>query len=75
MADAKLLRTSVEITGETKDGGPVTFSASGKAIEFPGYLRAYVEGSDDPNAELANQDTVLPKLSVGDQVWSPDKMD
>jgi DNA topoisomerase I len=75
MADAKLLRTSVEITGETNDGGPVTFSASGKAIEFPGYLRAYVEGSDDPNAELADQDTVLPKLSVGDQVWSPDKLD
>lgn len=75
MADAKLLRTSVEITGETTDGGPATFTASGKAIEFPGYLRAYVEGSDDPNAELADQDTVLPKLSVGDQVWSPDKLD
>jgi DNA topoisomerase-1 len=75
MADAKLLRTSVEITGETNDGGPVTFTASGKAIEFPGYLRAYVEGSDDPSAELADQDTVLPKLAVGDQVWSPDKLD
>jgi DNA topoisomerase-1 len=75
MADAKMLRTSVEISGETNDGGPVTFNASGKAIEFPGYLRAYVEGSDDPNAELAEQDTVLPKLAVGDQVWSPDKLD
>ena len=75
MADAKMLRTSVEITGETNDGGPVTFNASGKAIEFPGYLRAYVEGSDDPSAELADQDTVLPKLAVGDQVWSPDKLD
>jgi DNA topoisomerase-1 len=75
MADAKLLRTSVEITGDTTDGGPVTFTASGKAIEFPGFLRAYVEGSDDPSAELADQDTVLPKLAVGDQVWSPDKLD
>jgi DNA topoisomerase-1 len=75
MADAKLLRTSVEITGETNDGAPATFNASGKAIEFPGYLRAYVEGSDDPSAELADQDTVLPKLAVGDQVWSPDKLD
>ena len=75
MADAKLLRTSVEITGETNDGAPATFNASGKAIEFPGYLRAYVEGSDDPNAELADQDTLLPKLAVGDQVWSPDKLD
>ena len=75
MADAKMLRTSVEITGETNDGAPATFNASGKAIEFPGYLRAYVEGSDDPSAELADQDTVLPKLAVGDQVWSPDKLD
>lgn len=75
MADAKMLRTTVEITGETNDGAPVTFTASGKAIEFAGYLRAYVEGSDDPNAELAEQDTVLPKLAVGDQVWSPDKLD
>jgi len=75
MADAKLLRTSVEITGETGNGTPATFNASGKAIEFAGYLRAYVEGSDDPSAELLEQDTVLPKLAVGDQVWSPDKMD
>ncbi len=75
MADAKLLRTSVEITGETGNGVPATFNASGKAIEFAGYLRAYVEGSDDPSAELLEQDTVLPKLTVGDQVWSPDKMD
>ena len=75
MADAKLLRTSVEMTGETSNGVPATFNASGKAIEFAGYLRAYVEGSDDPSAELLEQDTVLPKLSVGDQVWSPDKMD
>lgn len=74
MADAKLLRTSVEIAGETSTGVAATFNASGKAIEFAGYLRAYVEGSDDPSAELLEQDTVLPKLSVGDQVWSPDKM-
>ncbi len=75
MADAKLLRTSVEITGETSNGTPATFNASGKAIEFAGYLRAYVEGSDDPSAELLEQDTVLPKLAVGDQVFSPDKLD
>ena len=75
MADAKLLRTSVEITGETSNGTPATFNASGKAIEFAGYLRAYVEGSDDPSAELLEQDTVLPKLAVGDQVFSPAKLD
>ena len=75
MADAKMLRTTVEITGETNDGAPVTFNASGNAIEFAGYLRAYVEGSDDPAAELGEQESVLPKLAVGEQVWPPDKLD
>ncbi|HET9706145.1 MAG TPA: type I DNA topoisomerase [Vicinamibacterales bacterium] len=75
MADAKMLRTTVEITGETNDGAPATFNASGNAIEFAGFLRAYVEGSDDPAAELGEQESVLPKLAVGEQVWPPDKLD
>ena len=32
------------------------FEASGKIIDFPGYLRAYVEGSDDPESELADRE-------------------
>ena len=67
MADARLLRTTLEITAPGPDGEAV-FSASGKAVQFPGFLRAYVEGSDDPAAELGDQETVLPKLSVGDEV-------
>jgi DNA topoisomerase I len=67
MADARVLRTSVEITADGPDG-PATFAASGKAIQFAGFLRAYVEGSDDPAAELGDQETVLPQLSVGDLV-------
>ena len=67
MADARLLRTSLEITATGPDG-PATFSASGKAVQFPGFLRAYVEGSDDPAAELGDQETVLPKLTLGDRV-------
>ncbi len=75
MTDARLLRTTVEISGQSTDGTPCVFNASGKAIEFAGFLRAYVEGSDDPSAELGEQESVLPKLSVGDRVWSPDKLD
>jgi DNA topoisomerase-1 len=51
------------------------FSSSGKAIEFAGFLRAYVEGSDDPSAELGEQETLLPKLKVGDTVHAPDRLD
>ena len=39
---------------------------SGKTIDFPGYLRAYVEGSDDPDADLADQEKALPNLEVGE---------
>ena len=67
MADARVLRTSLEITADGPDG-PAVFTASGRAIQFPGFLRAYVEGSDDPAAELGDQETLLPKLSVGDIV-------
>ncbi|MCC7125807.1 MAG: type I DNA topoisomerase [Acidobacteria bacterium] len=75
MAEARLLRTTVEITGRTANGEDAAFTASGKAIEFAGYLRAYVEGSDDPAAELDEQETLLPKLSVGDRVEAPDQID
>ena len=67
MADARLLRTSLEITAPGPDG-PCVFTASGKAVQFAGFLRAYVEGSDDPAAELGDQETVLPALAVGDEV-------
>ena len=67
MVDARVLRTSVEISGAV-DGQLAIFTASGKVIEFPGFRRAYVEGSDDPQAELGEQENALPKLNAGDQV-------
>jgi DNA topoisomerase I len=75
MADARMQRTTVEVTGRTPAGQEGVFTASGKAIEFAGYLRAYVEGSDDPAAELDEQETLLPKLAVGDRVEAPDQVD
>ena len=44
------------------------FSASGKTIVFPGFLRAYVEGSDDPAAQLDDMEKTLPIVKVGDKV-------
>ncbi len=68
MPDARVLKTSVEITGRGPDGDACVFTASGKAIEFAGFRRAYVEGSDDPEAELADQESILPALQPGDRV-------
>ena len=68
MPDARVLKTSVEITGRGPGGEACVFTASGKAIEFAGFRRAYVEGSDDPEAELADQESILPALKAGDRV-------
>ena len=48
------------------------FQVGGKTIEFPGYLRAYVEGKDDPSAELADQETILPDVAVGETLRCDD---
>ena len=40
----------------TIEGDGAVFQVSGKTIDFPGFLRAYVEGSDDPEADLADQE-------------------
>jgi DNA topoisomerase-1 len=64
MVPARFERTSVEVTVDSSDG-PLTFSASGRRIVFPGFLRAYVEGSDDPEAELGDKETLLPALEKG----------
>jgi DNA topoisomerase I len=61
MADSR--QTQVTIQLQVEDAG---FRSSGKRIDFPGYLRAYVEGSDDPEAALEDQEVILPNLQVGD---------
>ncbi len=61
MTEAKQKQLQVKISV-----GDAVFSASGMTIEFPGFLRAYVEGSDDPDAELAEREVRLPPLKVGD---------
>jgi DNA topoisomerase-1 len=63
MKDAEGTRVSVSIAVDV-----ATFRASGKTISFPGFLRAYVEGSDDPEADLAEQERNLPPLKQGDAV-------
>ncbi|MEZ4501640.1 MAG: type I DNA topoisomerase [Dehalococcoidia bacterium] len=68
MRDAAGLRTNVRIEAPAGDRGVATFTTSGKVITFPGFLRAYVEGTDDPDAELEDQERVLPPLAEGQQL-------
>ncbi|MCU0317622.1 MAG: type I DNA topoisomerase [Fimbriimonadaceae bacterium] len=67
MPDAKLERTRVEIDVE-EQGQVHTFLSTGQRIIFPGFLRVYVEGKDDPEAELGDRDRLLPALKEGETV-------
>ncbi|MEN9218508.1 MAG: type I DNA topoisomerase, partial [Gloeomargarita sp. DG_2_bins_126] len=61
MAEARLTHLTVTI-----QAGSAEFRTTGKRIDFPGFFRAYVEGSDDPQAALDDQEINLPPLAVGD---------
>lgn len=63
MAESKKLSVSVRI-----EANKSVFAASGSRILFPGFLRAYVEGSDDPEAALEDKEVVLPDLKEGDEL-------
>lgn len=63
MKDAYGTRVIVSI--QIADG---LFRASGKTLEFAGYLRAYVEDADEPDAEIPTEEKVLPKLSKDEEL-------
>jgi DNA topoisomerase-1 len=68
MRDAVGRSVSVRVAGSAADGTAVEFAASGKVITFHGFLKAYVEGTDDPEAELDDRERRLPDVNVGDVV-------
>ncbi|MGW2185540.1 type I DNA topoisomerase [Streptomyces sp. NPDC001719] len=66
MKDATGNSVTVKIGGRASDGRDAEFSASGKTITFHGFMKAYVEGADDPNAELDDRERRLPQVTEGD---------
>jgi DNA topoisomerase-1 len=66
MKDATGESVSVRVTGRSSSGEQADFGASGKVIGFYGFLKAYVEGSDDPDAELDDNQRRLPPLAESD---------
>ncbi len=65
MSDARGRRMQVRVAATATDGREAVFAASGKTIDFAGFLRAYVEGTDDPEAALEDREVVLPALAEG----------
>ena len=67
MTDARLTMLSIDVLADE-----ASFRASGKRIDFPGFFRAYVEGSDDPNAAIEGQEVLLPSLIAGENLKPKD---
>jgi DNA topoisomerase I len=68
MKDAQGRSVTVRIGASAATGEECEFTASGRVITFHGFLRAYVEGSDDPEVERDDRETRLPDVSEGDNV-------
>ncbi|MFD1829149.1 type I DNA topoisomerase [Streptomyces desertarenae] len=66
MKDATGQSVTVKVGGRSADGRDAEFSATGKIIDFHGFLKAYVEGADDPGADLDDRERRLPQVSEGD---------
>src|SRR4051812_40269024 len=73
MTDAVGNSVSVRIRAISTAGEEVDFGATGKTITDPGFLRAYVESSDDENAEAEDAERRLPAL-VKDQPLTAEEL-
>ncbi len=62
MSDAKLERTNIKISANTHSE---LFSANGEVITFDGFLKVYLEGTDDEDVE---QDGMLPAMRVNENL-------
>ena len=71
MADARIAYTTIRI--RAGDAGELIFEAKGQRVLFPGFLRVYAEGSDDPEANISDKDVILPRVEKG-QVLNLEKL-
>ncbi len=68
MKDAVGESVSVKVVGTSSSGEQVEFSATGRTITFHGFLKAYVEGADDPSTDRDDSEKRLPNLTEGDRL-------
>lgn len=62
MSDAELERTNVKIAASTHDEA---FTANGEVITFDGFLKVYLEGSDEEDIE---QEGMLPAIKINEKL-------
>jgi DNA topoisomerase-1 len=66
MKDATGESVSVRVAGTSSSGERAEFGASGKIINFYGFLRAYVESKDEATQDRDDQERRLPPLATHD---------
>ncbi|WP_242082457.1 type I DNA topoisomerase [Aestuariivivens sediminis] len=64
MSEVQLERTHIKISASTHNE---TFAASGEVITFDGFLKVYMEGTDD---EVEEQEGMLPALRVNEALYN-----
>ena len=57
------MQTAVTIQNQKAE-----FRANGQVVLFPGYMKVYVEGRDNPDKDLANKERILPSFNVGEKL-------
>ena len=63
MADASVLRTSIKVAS---DKGEEKFNVQASQILFDGFLKLYIESTDDPQQD--DDMVILPELHIGDRM-------
>ena len=66
---SQMAQAVMDTMGVDLQNGMVKFRATGSKIKFPGFMKLYVEGTDDQAEE---KDKMLPDLKVGDEVLQKD---
>ena len=66
MPDARGESLSIRFGATTADGKDAEFSASGRVIRFPGFLKVYVESVDAGDAD--DSESPLPAVEEGDEL-------
>ncbi|UZH56244.1 type I DNA topoisomerase [Salinimicrobium tongyeongense] len=65
MSEAELERTNVKIEADKHDK---QFTANGEVLKFEGFLKVYLEGRDEEDEELQEQEGMLPALRVNEKL-------
>ncbi len=64
MADARILKTDIKVGAS---GMEEKFNVQASQVLFDGFLRLYMESSDEPQQD--DETIILPEMNVGDRMW------